>query len=600
MQKNDFINWISSYPGISHMVREAEFPEVEEQVAQLFSVTIEELEQVLREGAYEGKVSYRKILWMLFQNITHYDRAYEALEDDCSRIVFTSLVQYQIIPDQSFFDRIAVSHDIHESDQESASPLWESVQEGCGVKAVMEAESRIRKAEISLEVCCRDIFREIWEIPELIRHWNKDYRFYLRCKERNGQRKIMLYAILRGMAKETRQEKKRGPGVEKKQKRIVALAPYERGWSNVELIKDCGLIPYLLYRNHGCDVTMTGAKGEESYPYLDAYVKGIKMEFLADGKEETKLNYIREQAARIDGLILRGFYATNFNAARLYKQLNPHGRIYVGLDANSHWTDRVQAGQEDFADFMEFMDCCDVIATSCRVMQKHLNVKWPWWKIEYIPNGFYPFGRDFGAVWNFDRKEDVILTVGRLGTKQKAVDILLEAFAKLGPEYGQWKLKLVGSMTEEFEAYMDEYYNRFPELKNRVQMTGTIQDREALFGEYEKAKIFALSSIYEGGTPNVVAEALYAGCVMAVSKFDAYEEAIDCGNCGMAAEIGDIEGYASILRNLCKNSRLREMSRHAYEYGHRNFDMEKITARLYEMMFGSERIQKRSGEAEHG
>ena len=43
--------------------------------------------------------------------------------------------------------------------------------------------------------------------------------------------------------------------------RVVAMAPYERGWSNVELVKDCGLIPYLLYKNHGCDVTMVGARG---------------------------------------------------------------------------------------------------------------------------------------------------------------------------------------------------------------------------------------------------------------------------------------------------------------------------------------------------
>lgn len=32
-----------------------------------------------------------------------------------------------------------------------------------------------------------------------------------------------------------------------KAKRIVALAPYERDWSNVVLVKDCGLISYLLY-----------------------------------------------------------------------------------------------------------------------------------------------------------------------------------------------------------------------------------------------------------------------------------------------------------------------------------------------------------------
>ena len=39
------------------------------------------------------------------------------------------------------------------------------------------------------------------------------------------------------------------------------MAPYERPWSNVELVKDCGLIPYLLYKNHGCDASMVGANG---------------------------------------------------------------------------------------------------------------------------------------------------------------------------------------------------------------------------------------------------------------------------------------------------------------------------------------------------
>lgn len=54
-------------------------------------------------------------------------------------------------------------------------------------------------------------------------------------------------------------------------KNIVALAPYDRGWSNVEFLKDCGLIPYLLYKNHNCNVTFVGAQ-KEDWPYLDQYL----------------------------------------------------------------------------------------------------------------------------------------------------------------------------------------------------------------------------------------------------------------------------------------------------------------------------------------
>ena len=118
-----------------------------------------------------------------------------------------------------------------------------------------------------------------------------------------------------------------------RKKRVVAMAPYERPWSNVELVKDCGLIPYLLYKNHNCDVSMVGAKGGE-YPYLEEYLQGVKMELLADGKKESKLAYISEHASEIDALLLRGCYPYNFPVARLYKEMNPEGKIYVGLDCH--------------------------------------------------------------------------------------------------------------------------------------------------------------------------------------------------------------------------------------------------------------------------
>ncbi len=452
--------------------------------------------------------------------------------------------------------------------------------EGFEIPALLGAKNHIRNDHPKLAICTYHIISDMWEIPQLIFSMNPNYKFYIRHYMKTQNWETVLYAIPRKERKEVILHR------EKKEKRqIVAMAPYERGWSNVELIKDCGLIPYLLYKNHNCDVTMVGAKGDD-YSYYDKYIKGVKLEFLANGSEGTKLEYIDKNATQIDCLILRGCYPSNFNVAKRYKELQPQGKIYVGLDANSSWMDRIIW---DEPKFMEFMDCCDVIATSCKAMQEHLEVKWPW-RIEHIPNGYYSFksATDNESLKKdlLSDKENIIITVGRLGSEQKATHILTEAFALIADKVPEWKLRLIGEVQNEFKDYIREYFERFPKLRDRVVFTGPLQDRESLFREYRRAKIFALPSICEGGTPNVVAEALNFGCVTAVTKIDAYAEAIADGKCGLATEINDISGFAAILLELCMNKELDKMSEQALQYGMTHFDMERIVACLYALLFG--------------
>ncbi len=362
-------------------------------------------------------------------------------------------------------------------------------------------------------------------------------------------------------------------------KRVVAMAPHERPWSNVELVKDCGLIPYLLYKNHNCDVSMVGAAGPD-YPYLETYVKGMKVELLPNGKVESKLAYIAECAKEIDALLLRGCYPNNFPLAELYKTLQPDGKIYVGLDANSSWMDRIWWQEERFR---EFMGRCDVIATSCYAMQEMLNRKWPW-KIEHIPNGYYPFDREVKEP-DYGQKENVILTVGRLGTEQKDTELLLSAFALIADKIPDWKLRLIGSVEEGFELYINKYFEENPHLSKRVCFVGVLFDREALFEEYKKAKIFALSSRVEGGTPNVISEALTSGCVPVTTAIDAYEEITNKGKNGFSSPVEDAHAFAESLVKACCHEDLQGMSKRSFEYGKSHFDMERITSKVYELLF---------------
>ncbi len=444
--------------------------------------------------------------------------------------------------------------------------------EGFEIPALIGAKRHIREDKPKLAICTYHIVSDFWEIPRFIDSIYSGYQFYIRHYEKNQNWETVLYAIPIKTPVKLKQAKKRI-------KKIAAFSAPEAGWYNAFLTKDCGIIPYLLYKNHNCDVSMLGAKMEE-YPYLNSYVKGLKMEYLPTGSEEERIYYIQEHAAEIDALLLRGAYPCNFMVAKTYKKNHPEGKIYLGLDANSFWMDRILWKEKEFS---SFMDCCDVITASGRTIQKHLNEKWSW-KILYIPNGYYPFGYSYQRP-NFEQKEPIILTVGRLGSNQKATEVLMEAFASIAEEIPDYQLRLVGTIEKTFETYIENYWNQYPQLKKRVIFTGVIQEKEKLVKEYQRAKIFALPSRLEGG-PNVIAEALSAGCVTAVTKFDEWKDATDNERCGMAVDINDIAGFSKILLTLCKRKDLSDLSNHAYEYAKKNYDMELIVAKVMELLFG--------------
>lgn len=446
--------------------------------------------------------------------------------------------------------------------------------EGSEISALLGAKRHIQNDFPKLAICTYHIVSDMWEIPRLIDTIHPGYRFFIRHYDFPQNWETVVYAIPPAPRAQL--------VVPKREKKRVVSVAWDGGWSDEQLVKDCGVIPFLLHKNHRCDVAMVGEQTQKEYSNL-RYTPGLEMDFLQQGTFQAKTDYLQKNAAGIDCLILHGAYDTYIPMVDLYKRLNPAGKIYMALDANSGWMDRIQWRDRQFSSMMEQ---CDVIGASCKAMQKHLNEKWPW-AIEYIPNGFYNFTqREWTPSWR--EKKNVILTAGRLGTPQKGTSVLLEAFARIAPEIADWELRLAGSVEPEFEEYLSGFWERNGELRSRIHFLGQIAEREELYKEFLQAKIFALPSIWEGGTPNVIAEALTMGDAVAITKIDAYEDAIDGRRCGLACDINDIDGFADILLRLCTGGELEEMCRRAHEYALETFDMERVVARIYHMIFGEE------------
>lgn len=559
---------LGKYEGISELLRNHTYEEIADVTSSIIQIDRIKMEQSVVKGFTPKKerAQFKYVVTELMKNIEKYDWTYEHLEDEVSKEVFTNLIRFRLIPDMQF--RENASQLSNEALEKEVMLAIEHQEGESAVSGVIKANQEIKNRFVISSVCVDDVISDLWVIPMLIYSIREDYCFHLKHQIKKDKEKTIFYLVPKVVPQKTYKEIKR----------VVAMSPYERPWSNVELVKDCGLIPYLLYKNHGCDASMVGAKGGE-YPYA-SLVEGMKLEYLEDGSTETKIKYILEKAKEIDCLILRGCYSSNIPVAYVYKMYNPEGVIYVGLDANSYWTDHILWDREDF---VKFMNCCDYIATSCTAMQKHLTEKWPW-DIHCIPNGYYSFSSNENQAIDWDKKEKIILTVGRLGTWQKATEVLLEAYALIAAQIPQWKLRLVGNIEEKFQDYLKDYNEKYPELINNITFTGSIENRDELHEEYKKAQIFAMTSRREGGAPNVIAEALHAGCVMALTEFDAYEDAVRGGECGLSSPIDDVEKYAEILLELCTKADLKKLSQNAIKAAEEFFDMEKIVGGLYDQL----------------
>lgn len=147
-------------------------------------------------------------------------------------------------------------------------------------------------------------------------------------------------------------------------------------------------------------------------------------------------------------------------------------------------------------------------------------------------------------------KTNTIISVGRL-EKQKDYKTLIAAFAKIADAYPEWNLKIFGkgNMRDEIQGWINEVG-----LSNQVFLCGVTHTP---FLEMKKAKIFVLSSFFEG-FPNVLCEAMYAGlpCIATACQ-SGPRDLIENGKNGFLVKVGDSTEMSKKMSELIMNQSLR-------------------------------------------
>lgn len=352
---------------------------------------------------------------------------------------------------------------------------------------------------------------------------------------------------------------------------------------SVHLKKDVGMLPYSLGKYCGYDYSIICYdnfifnKNEKDKFHLITIPekKGDILDFA---------KYIYIHAKEID--VLNLYHITskrNIFWILVYKLANPHGIIHLKLDADYRMIDMVNPNPLNLKGKIKrkiFKEKVDLYTVESKTMKDILEKKWKL-NMKIIPNGIYR--EDDIIPAKIEDKQKFFLTVGRLGTEQKATEDLLSAFELIKNEM-DWQLILVGSVEVKFQKYIDNYFIRNPELKNRVIFTGNISDANELTKLYKKASVFVLPSKWESFAL-VLMEALECGDYLILS--DQIPSAKDISNNGKYADIVPVGNINLLAEQMLKcsnkelsNAEMEEM----YNWIRNNFTWKSIVKKLDEFI----------------
>lgn len=289
--------------------------------------------------------------------------------------------------------------------------------------------------------------------------------------------------------------------------------------TNVELVKGVGQIPYQLRKKYGYNSSILTYKNRGPYPYLDREVKGLKLIFVEKrriflGVDLNIIGRIARDAKNIDILNLFHFNFENFIYGTIYKLLHPKGFLYTIMDLtcgeiNGFYSkSRIKnfIKKKLFQFYIRLSDLFSVETSGAlkSIIESFAKIKE---KVILLP---ICVDDETIAETYAERKykENLIITAGRIGSEEKNTEMFLEALKQL--ELKNWKVAVIGEISDGFKPYIENYFKQNPKMKNILSFTGNIEDRIKLYETYDTAKIFCFTSRHES-FGIVIIEAMYFG-----------------------------------------------------------------------------------------
>lgn len=349
----------------------------------------------------------------------------------------------------------------------------------------------------------------------------------------------------------------------------------------VHLKKDVGMIPYSLRKYETYNSKIICYRNDElSYEMIENYNIECIEKNRNDSFDFSK--YLYRDAKNID--ILNLYHITsrrNIFWIVVYLLRNPKGKVYLKLDADFRMLNefemypmKIKAGIKNFL----LRKCVHLYTAESILMSDLISKKWRI-DVKFLPDGF----TGVSEICNSLDKRAFFLTVGRLGTEQKATDILLQAYAKIA-HATEYDLILIGEIDKGFYSFIEDFFKENPGLRQRVIFLGNIDDIDSLNEYYKKASVFILPSRWESFGIAALEALSYGDYLILSDKIPPAKELTNNQEYGTTVDISDIDQLATAMLNASQCDLTTELINKMQIFAKRNFSWEVISEQLNEYL----------------
>lgn len=292
--------------------------------------------------------------------------------------------------------------------------------------------------------------------------------------------------------------------------------------------KDNGMLPIYAHEILGYDskIVTSNLKGDlpdevrgVEIVKISRWFKKVKnfLPFIIHLKRIPLYYYISKNAKDIDILMLFHITKCSYWRAYFYKKFNPAGKIYIkadfNLDVYKKELARIEMSPKNLKEYFrkkreikeyskrkKLVELATLISYETEIAYEEMKDSYAGistkGKTILLPNGYDDLLVEKNyKLKKFEEKENVFLTVGRLGAEEKNTELLLNVFEKI--DLKNWKFYLVGGIEKDFKNKVEEFFRKYPEKKENIIFTGEIKDKDRLYEYYNRAKVFILPSKWE-------------------------------------------------------------------------------------------------------
>ena len=340
------------------------------------------------------------------------------------------------------------------------------------------------------------------------------------------------------------------------------------------LSKDVFLVPYYLGKELDAQVEIVYPRYFNNLELAHAH-RGVKLVPLPRLSIFSRFSFWRQlnfyfyllKNARSIDLLVR-FHLTIHTElfCIIYKWLNKKGKVFVKLDINPDTIDYLYGDKrlsilgnirnritKLFHNSLDYCACESLEAFSRIQNSGHLKMQFGK-KLLYLPNGFdeEEFIKYKIEESDFQHKENLMITVGRIGMPQKNTSMFLNALSKVA--LGNWRVYLLGPINADFQNHIQLFYQANPDKIDAVKFMGPVMDRKSLFEYYNRAKVFVLTSDWEG-YPIVFSEAKRFRNYIVATDLASSKDVVENSKYGVCVPVKDDNQLAVVLDEIISGKR---------------------------------------------